>query len=308
MKRILTMGALIAAMVGCASAAESPEDPEANDSNDALSSSAPSYVSVRRDPRRCASPSPKCGGYYVHELNGSRDDRYVSGFDLSALGLDPRTEEDLHAAPKRELVLYGSVGEPDRPFGVRAFVVTGAYLGMPGVSVAEGASFYTVGARSPKIVCIAAPCPNEVAQELNRAANVLFDGVRVVPAARPLVDQDWLATRVLTRDAVVAGTFAPGAQYPAGKELLLVASQVFVRLPDRPEPCPRMPLPLCDADTEEVMTFRRNSDRCLVPTGCAKPGLCPMVRPVCGEGYVLESWRSGSAACFAHACDPTFAR
>ena len=299
---VLGVGVLVAVFAGCASASEAPLAVEAEASLEPISSSFAGYVSVRRDTRECS--RPMCGGYFVHELNRSLADRYVPALDLTALGLGPTSERALRDAPDDELVLRGRPGSADPRSGMRALVVTEAYHGMPGVKVTKGDVFYAMAPRDPQVECFAVPCPNEVARPINGSTTRVFDTLRVDRAAWPHVDRDWLAARALSHGGLVAGTFAPPDDSHADRKLVLDASQVFVRLPDRAGPCATGTSAACDSG--EVMTFRRTPDRCMVPTGCVKPGICALLIPACGAGYVRVSWRADSGGCNAFACDPAF--
>jgi hypothetical protein len=118
----------------------------------------------------------------------------------------------------------------------------------------------------------------------------------------PLVDQNWLTFRITDKDALVAGKFVDGAQVGAGREKVLQASQVFVKLPDMTQSCPKMPAPFCSGT--KVNAWVRDHNRCTVPGACVQPGVCAQYVPSCAPGYSLTSWTGGARACTQYACDP----
>ncbi len=84
-------------------------------SDDASSDDASSYLSLRRDLRRCA--APMCGGFFVARTNrlttecadGSRSrECYVAELDFSALGLSAEQVASVNASPEG-FVLRGEI-------------------------------------------------------------------------------------------------------------------------------------------------------------------------------------------------------
>ena len=269
----------------------------------ALSRSKASYVTLRRDMRKCV--SPLCGGYFVRDVNKHAQEQYVSGLDLSRATLDEATQEKVLSAPESELVLAGRLGPREAQWKTRTFVVVEAYRGMPGVSVSAGDVFYQATRRDPQIQCFVAPCPNEIGRKLNTPRTIEFSSYSVERASRINVDQDWLTHRVYGHGAVVAGRMVKGQIFPGGPEKVLDASQVFVRLPDPIGPCPMFPIHQCPEGF--FNTFQRNMDRCLIPTGCGDESLCPMVKPApCAQDYTLSFFRANNPLCIEFVCDPTF--
>lgn len=291
------------AFLGCAAESVTSEEESAATSDDELSAVSQSYVVLRPDYRKCM--SPLCGGYYVRDANRPYGKEvYVSGLDLSLSGLGDTDAAKVTGAPASELVLRGKLGPIEKKFKTRAFMVTEAYRGMPGVTVASGDLFYKAHDRDPQITCITAPCNNEVGQKLNFKPELEFTSLSVDAAAKPFVDEAWLAGRVLRHGAVVAAKLHDGAKLPGGYEKVLEASQVFLRIPNKTGPCPMFPIKMCPEP--QVNTFNRSADGCMIPTGCATPGICPMYMPACEPGYTLAAWTSQPSACQSYACDPAF--
>ncbi len=310
MKTILSLGARAACAALCAgvlscSASDDPydlgEDDLTGESTDALTLIAPTYVTVRADHRRCV--APRCGGYFLRDVNQQGDERYASRLDFTQARLPANALFDARSAPADELVLRGRWGGWEGRFHTRPFVVLDAYRGMPGVNARTGDAFYRVSPRTPPIACLVAPCPNEIATVLNTDVKVAIDRVSVESAALPLVDQGWLGSRAEDHGAVVAGVLVPGDHFPGGYEKVLDARQVFIHLPERVGPCPAMPIVYCEGN---VPIYERTDDRCLVQRGCVEPELCMPFVPECSEGYSLSRWAAAPNGCAAFACDPTF--
>lgn len=305
MKNILSLSARAACLLlfaGATACTSSDGSTDPGESADELSSSAPAFVTLRPDPRTCG--APLCGGYFVRAVNRPRIEHYVSGLDLAESGLPADALEDIRSAPLNELVLSGHLGALDQRYRTRKFVVQDAYRGMPGVTPREGAAFYQVHARNPPILCLVAPCPNEIASLLNTGTEEAFDRISVNPAALSWVDKGWLGSRVEKHDAVVAGMFVQGDRFPGGYEHVLEASQVFVRLPDRIGPCPERPAMLCSPGASAV--YQRTVDRCIEQVGCVPPKVCMQYIPECQPGYTLMSWAALPDGCPSYACDPSF--
>lgn len=259
-----------------------------------------SFVVLRRDTRRCV--SPMCGGWWVRDVNRATvREVYVNGLDFSQSNLLMEEHQaDVLNAGDFEVVLYGKLGRAESAYDTRPFLVTTAWRGMPTVKFGAGDTFYRV--QSVDIRCITAPCPSLSATKLHTAGKTLHHDVNVARAALTGVDQDWMMDRVVSKDALVAGRFVDGARVGTGVEKVLDASQVFMKLPDMTQSCPRPLVPQCPEGTVNLWT--RNENRCLMPAGCGGGGACIAVVPSCADGYELVSWTGGRFACTQHACDP----
>lgn len=266
-----------------------------------LSTRSRTYVQLRRDTRRCV--SPLCGGYFVHDVNrATLREVYVSGLDFTASGLLDEAQADVYGAPDGEVVLWGKLGDEEPTFHTRPFLVSAAWRGLPGVTPPAGEAFYKVAAI--EVQCLVAPCPTLKATKLHSTQATLATGLDVSRASPPLVDDAWLSGRVLTKGALVTGTFRPAKTPGLNRELWLDSSQVFVKLPDVTQSCPRYAPAQCPAG--RVMTVRRDANRCLAPAGCVVPGACAAYVPSCEAGYTQVSWSGGPHACTQYACDPEF--
>ena len=119
-----------------------------------------------------------------------------------------------------------------------------------------------------------------------------------------MVDGKWLTNRIEEHDALVAGKFVAGQKFSTGTEQILSASQVFVKIPEAPGPCPVFKLAACP--NGQTRTYVRNADRCILPAACVSGGACALFVPQCAPGYTLQSWTGGKFACQAYACDPAW--
>jgi hypothetical protein len=297
MKNALVVVGLM--FLGCGvSQTELESDELLNEDGSELSTTARTYVTFTRDFRKCM--APMCGGYFVSDVNRVNPSRtYVSDLDFSASGLDEATIAK--ALEGDATILRGKLGKAEAQFHTRKFVVSDAWRGMPGVTAAATDSIYKVEASN--IFCIRAPCASLKATRLNASGLNLFDGTDVAPAALSFVDQKWLTNRVTDHQALVAGKAVNGTLVSGTYERILSASQVFVKLPEAPGPCPLAKMPPCA--TGKVRSFVRNEDRCELPSACVTPMVCTQFIPACPAGYTMQYWK-GASACWDFACDPAF--
>lgn len=259
-----------------------------------LSTGSRSFVGLRQDLRRCI--APLCGGFWVHDLNRvSLSETYVSGLDFSSSGLSDADQQRVYEG-LGEVVLRGKLGPKDRVFGVRPFVVSEAYRGMPGITVGAADSFFKL--ETVEIQCVRAPCPSMSATRVNHTAKTLFH-VFDISGVGERLELKWLNKRALQDGAITSGVVVRN-----GDETWVQASNVFLRLPERAGPCPLSRVTLCPDG--EVRTYTRTPDRCMMPAACVTPGVCAQYLPVCGEGYTLQQWASGQHGCPAFVCDPTW--
>jgi hypothetical protein len=265
------IGAVVLAglLAGCGvSDVEVTEAPSASDATaegtGELSTRTNSYIVFRRDYRRCV--SPMCGGYWVRDVNRKTlREAYVSGFDFTPSGLTEETQGKVTEAREGEVVLRGRLG----PLETRA----------------------------PEIRCITAPCPDLRARRIHSSATSLFHEVDVARASKPMVDRVWVANRVTNQGAVVAARFVT-----RGRETVLDVGQVFMRLPEPFQSCPRVSIQQCAAGYN--LSWVRNENRCLMPAGCVPAVTCPQIRPYCEADYSPMAWNAGPRACARFACDP----
>lgn len=276
---------------------------ELSSTGDELSSASRSYVTLRKDTRKCM--APLCGGWYVADVNrASLNEQYVSALDFTSGGVsfDARVEAAVLGAGDGEVVLRGKLGAKENTWHTRKFVVSDAWRGLPGVRVAQGDVFNAVAPMN--LQCIVAPCPSVKVSQLNSTKTVLAHGLTFARAAKPFVDLNWLESRVLGHGALVASRLSSGQTYAGGTEKLVDASQVLIHLPETVGPCPMRMVTQCPSG--QVHTGVRTADRCVVPTACVLPAMCSKIMVACEAGYTMSSWAQGVGACPSFACDPTF--
>ena len=262
-----------------------------------LSTRTASYVVFRHDMRRCI--SPLCGGYWVSDLNRkTQREEYVSGLDFSGSGLTEETQAKALEAGEGEIVLRGKLGPTETHFNTRAFLVLEAFRGMPGVRAAATDSFYRVE-RADSIRCIVAPCPSLRAIKLHTTQQTLFHEVSVTRASKTNVDARWMTSRITDKGALVAAAFVT-----RNRSTTLDVAQVFMRLPEPSQSCPRIALPSCAAGF--TLSWVRNENRCLLPAACVRTVTCPQIRPFCDADYTAMSWSGGTNACPRVVCDPSW--
>lgn len=289
-------GVSLVTLLGCAAP---PLDQEPAEETVATDSSGAHFSSLRRDYRECL--YPHCGGYFLHDLNVFNEETYVYKLDYSASGLNEEDISVINHAPINQVVIRGTLG-PVLPFwNVRALIVLDAYVGMPDKSPRSSDAFYIASQEKPPKYCVVAPCNNDLATLVNTPRQTEFTSYSIENAAASFVDRPWLTSRVKKHGALVAATLEQGTHYPGGYEIILNASQVYVHLPEHVGPCARNYPAFCGVN--QVATFRRNEDRCLVPDVCVEARPCPLWVPLCDQGYTLESWPAEPNGCPAYACD-----
>jgi hypothetical protein len=299
----LFLGATVAA---CAPATAPVGTDQVDTEEENLGASQRSYVVARRDYRKCA--WPMCSGWFVRDVNRKNPKEvYVSALDFADSDLDEATADIVRGAPDGELVMHGKLGDLadwEDP-AMKVFRVKSAWRGMPGQVVAEGEVFYEVAAIDPPIQCVTAPCATTTVKALHKSGKTDIDGVSLEALTEPLLDHEWLQSRLAGHGALAAGSIVDGEVFPGGTASVLAASQVFVRLPEVSGPCPQSK-PACDDAAGEVAIYERDADRCVVLSGCTEGGACAAYVPSCSEGYGLVSWTGGMFACTVYACDPAF--
>lgn len=296
MFRMAALSAVVV-MVGCG-VTESQvvgDDAPQGEGSAELGTASRTYVTVRHDMRKCI--SPLCGGYWVADVNrATLREVYVNGLDFSGSNL---SQESIDAALQGDAVVFhGKLGPAEPRFGTRPFLVSAAWRGMPGITRATGESFFRVA--ESRIECFTTPCPQLLATRLNAGGSTRVGDVAVSRASLMAVDQTWLANRIVEHGALVAAKLTPSQT----DGQVLDASQVYVKLPEQPGPCPLVKMPGCQGG--KVYNETRTEDRCVLPSMCVTPGPCTFFLPMCPDGYTRVQWKGRANACPVVACDPTF--
>ena len=291
MKTILQMSALAVLLSACG------QGDAAAAAQDELSAGAKTVVSMRAD---------GAGGYFVRDVNKKSAEVHVASLDLGPANLDTIATGLIKEAPAGELLLFGKLGPLDAKSRTRAFQVYEAYRGMPGIAPVPADAVVRVTDKSRAQQCVAAPCLNQLAAQVNGNASAAFSDYSVDGASKGFVDQLWLTARIRKAGAMAKASIVDGPRGAGGVEKVLAASQVFLKLPIQDGLCPKVATPRCGDG--QVSTLVRNEDRCLIPSGCVTQGVCTHMLPACAADYTLVEWRTMPNGCPAAACDPTFTR
>lgn len=194
MKKILVLVVAAAGLIGCAVDATPVDESDATEQG-ASSANNSTYLKIRPDLRRCASPG--CGGYWVSRVNrpstqcvdGSfHSECYVAELDGAATGLtldELRTATVLRGDIKAKVI--GTVGT----FG--SLAVREAWK--PATKDAAVGTFYRV--LDLGIRCVRAPCFSFAADKLNYAASTTlssFAGAHGAEVGAELGEHKVLAT------------------------------------------------------------------------------------------------------------------
>lgn len=242
------------------------------------------YVMLEAARDRCDQRS-SCMLAWAREPNTDRPPRLVW---LDERALDRDTLDQMAGASDDQLVLRGTFGEertgPEHADRARTFTAVEAWRAMPDIAAQPGAAYVLVDTVGPV----------HVAAWVDTSRRQAIGWLSVTAASAALVDGGWLSSRVFSHQAIVAGTF---------DGMTLEASQVYVHLPDAPGPCPDLTM-VCPGNL--ITTYERDDNRCLVPTACVRPGICPMYLPACETGYDRAAWPTTPNGCSAFACDPAF--
>lgn len=194
-----------------------------------LRTSAPSYVTLRRDLRRCA--APLCGGFFVDAVNqatlrcadGSRSaECYVAELDLSALGLSDAQQATLQAEPSTFLLL----GQLRAPRTARSrlgqLTVTEAWQGH--ADATPSGQFFR--ARNDGIVCITSPCLSFSAELLNRSEPSVK--IAEIDLSRVSDDPSAAFEQLSAPDGLLLAARRTTVTGPAGSARGLRASEFYV--------------------------------------------------------------------------------
>ncbi len=293
-RQILTFCVALVTLAGCgvSSAEYSEVDDSTVTEGSELSTVYWSYVTIRKDQRRCA--SPMCGGWFVKDVNRNGNEQYVAALNFAPAHLDDATVE---LAQGPDVVLQGRLEKTRTAY--YNFRIFNAFRGLPGKSPQTGDTFYRVA--QANVQCVRAPCPSLQATKLNNGTQTYFMAADLSRASVGQLDQNWLNDRIETKGALVAGRFTQVNRVGVGQETILDAADVYVKLPELPGPCPQYKLAACSPGY--VHGFTRNVDRCIVPTGCVIAPRCAQIRPGCATDYTAVTW---AGPCPQWACDPTF--
>jgi eight-cysteine-cluster-containing protein len=189
---------------------------------DSLASTS-SFYTIRRDVRRCA--SPMCGGYFIRLVNQSRmrcaNGRFMRECYVATIEWNGQPETDKDGA-----LVRGSLstrGDRRGRFGI--FFAREVWL--PAGNSQPSGIYYRV--RDRGIRCVAAPCETHHEAQLNSTMHRNIAGVDLAPAGAPEnVASEALAAMTAPDGVLVAGVHTR-VTGPAGRSLMLKASQFYLR-------------------------------------------------------------------------------
>lgn len=280
------------------------------------------FVAADEDSRDCSSETPKCGGYFLRELNDpSPSQKYVSGLDFLTSRLSEDDVHDAQTAPLNEVIFSGYMGKPGKD-DVSLFVVTGLFRGLPGKTPndnVEYAFFSNVEAQCNPVACQSEPCapscqPATPVPKVTMMQAKMLNGETGMPREFPKTNLDvtkateggvpeaWISQNVVSGRAIVAFTLS---------EISARVHQVFFRVPQQTPKC-RLHRKKCAFGL--VRTYRRDASRCPQMVGCMKSGrrLCAKEKPICDAGYTAFKFRvphrigNETVACYDFSCEPTW--
>jgi len=183
------------------------------------------YGTLQRDFRKCM--SPMCGGYWFTPVNGAGPALYVSGLsfhDDSEEGPFPDDQE----LPR--LLIKGRLTDPEPQFHTSKLLVAAIYQAKVSRPEAATLEFSISRPRVPPHNCLVAPCPNILAQRLNRDEIREFDRFEFIGFEASLTTAV-LEKMALSPDVIEAGTFVKGTvKYPGGYETIYQVTALYEKL------------------------------------------------------------------------------
>jgi len=258
-----------------------------------------SYLTLRRDVRRCA--APLCGGFFVSRVNrlttvcadGSRSDEcYVADLDLSALGLSDEQAALVDGAPE-DFLLRGEIVPLTTEVGeLGSLNVSEAWQGHP--SAEPRGAFLRV--KNEGIVCITNPCLSFSAELLNsRLPSVSIAEVDLAGISGDATDG---LEQLNEPEGLLVAAWPEIVSGPAGRALGLDASEYYIPLTAQASICGTRGAPVCAEGTFCDFPPESICGRADGPGACQpQPEVCPEIfAPVCGcDGTTYDN------ACFANA-------
>jgi hypothetical protein len=250
-----------------------------------LRAAASSYVTLRRDLRRCA--SPLCGGFFADAVNqdslrcadGSRAaECYVFDLDLSALGLDADREATLRAGPEPFLLL-GRIRPRRTVAGLLGQLeVSEAWQGHDGVT--PSGRFFR--ARNDGIVCITSPCLSFSAELLNRQDSSF--NVADIDLSAVSEDPSAAFAQLDTADGLLLAGRRSTVTGPAGRARALSASEFYLPFVAQQQSCGSRGQSQCAAGSFCNFPVQAACGSFDAPGVCQElPDFCPEIfAPVCG--------------------------
>eukprot|EP01133_Synstelium_polycarpum_P012121 gene12121-14182_t len=224
------------------------------------------YFTFYKDYRNCTVPL-YCGGYYLVYLNvdyhrvGYNVPYIVKFlFDEDNIGFNRSLVTD--ASPKT-VVIYGHYKVNEENDSLKDFMVIDAYVELPiieDVVRRTDGRYYELDTHSR---CFNEPCRPIRALTINSHIQTfveIFSDPYINEV--PQLDKKWYNSTLFNENVDLTGSVVQG-RFNDDHPLYFIVHRVFVRTPDPLQVCPVISkLPECD--DEEVLTYSRDSSRCLV--------------------------------------------
>jgi hypothetical protein len=195
-------------------------------------------------------------------------------------------------------VLRGKLGPKDS-HGIRSFIVSDAWRGMPGLTAATGDLVFSM--KPVNIECLAAPCATLQTKKANSTTTTAFHQLDTLGVH--FVDGPWLQDVATNGGALVSGQLVAGTDANGANIEVLQATNVFLALPFERDLCPAIAVPSCGSN--QVRPYARGADLCLTALACRNTGICNYAVPTCGAGYTKQEF-TGANGCSHVECDPSW--
>jgi hypothetical protein len=301
MNKFLIALLAVSLLPACGNTAATVTDTESvEESSSELSQYGYTYVTIRRDQRRCA--APRCGGYWVSDVNKSLPEVYVSDLSFYSSALE-EFRNDMEVIDANETILRGRLSALDAASQTRKLVVKDAWRGIPGSKVVAGDNFYKV----ERMNTLCAPyqsCPMLECKGVNGLKmggyGHAFQSTRAV---QNKMSKEWIENAALNGEALVSGLYLKSQKLPAEATYILEAGNVFFKIPLQWS-CPAFRLAAPPAGKAWSMKY---SNGCVVPDRIVTPGVCPRNFETCGAHMNEVRFSAGANNCESLVCEPDFA-
>eukprot|EP01133_Synstelium_polycarpum_P007494 gene7494-8769_t len=222
------------------------------------------------------------GNYVLSRANGGGDDIHAKSIDSPWSGFNQSLISD-------DTIVSGSYDAASQ-----TFKSTAVFKALPAYPKAGTPAGKLVFVRPNSLMCRGAPCGPPRASNINNETDSFLVGKYDDPYLRILsFDGEWYRTRTALREMILQlSTTAAGT----------INTRSFVKLTKIH--CPMFKIKACP--DRQLVTYIRDTDRCLKPVGCKFATRCGYVLPPCPTGYQYSSFTSTTSACDEHFCEAWF--
>ncbi|KAK5577266.1 hypothetical protein RB653_002207 [Dictyostelium firmibasis] len=253
------------------------------------------YYKVTHVPIYCI--TTPCSQYRVHKVNTQDPEIVIENF-VFPNGIE---QNYFLLQEANTAIFYGTIIANRNGYNVNDFKVKRVYKQLPlGNSLTSTDKYYMFALSG--IVCITTPCPSVSAILLNFDTTTNVNDVKQQYETNVNhFDSNWLFQKQFeSQENRLIGVGTINSEGEA------IVSSSYVRLPDPISSCPALPLLKCQSG--HVVTYERDSNRCLSNPTCSNDNdtrLCILSIPVCPTGYDLVSYTS-ITTCPTYNCDAYF--